>query len=525
MSLIFFVGLVCAFFYIKNHWSEFQILPPAKPQILPTGENSGNVPILTFADEQGQTILSVTVRELCSHLAIIGQSGSGKTSTICSLTLEALMNAGLPGIVFSTKQDDRLLIEKLAKRTGRELTIIDGSESSASINFIEAVLKLGKKGFVSNLVEILFQLPQTLNRSMSGAGQGEAFWQNSGRLLLSHCLNLIHLTGYPLSIDALTRLLTGLPRNAEDYATPAFIQKSLCAQLLLVAEEMMESDKTTSLSNDQRFNLNAAVHFFKHKYLTIPEVTRGSIEAVLESTLFYLNEGTMRRVFGSKSSFSLEECFIEGGRTILVDFPTVCGQFNRFATGLFRELVKRCVLARDKAKYPAFMYLYADEYQELALPNDHEFFGVCRSNNVINIIAFQTIDSLSDALGQNGKSKANIILGNCAIKCFFKSAAETAKWMAESVGREYKTLINSSHSTSTNDGSSTSSNNQNSTNSNEGKTRGTSTTTQRDYILFPENFMTLGVENGTASSYLLPGKEVATTKQHFLKVTLDQDLG
>lgn len=522
MSLLILIGIIVAISWV---WKNPHTKPPTINHVLPsttTSNDIGNHPVLSFADDKGQTILSITVRELCSHMAIIGQSGSGKTTSICSLALETLVELGLPGVIFGVKPDDRLFVEALAKKCGRELTIIDRSETSARINFIEYLLnRPNAKGQVSSVVEVLFHLPQLVNPELRNAGAGEAFWQNSGRMLLNNGLNLIYLTGYPVTIEAISRVLTSIPRSEEDLSNGAFIQKSLCAQLLLVADA--ESDL---LTHDQRHNLKSALHYFKEEYLSIPEVTRGSIEAVVKSILFYLNDGTISRLFCSESSFTPEECFIEGGRTVFVDLPTIVSQSNRFGLGLFREVMKQAIVSRDTKKHPAFMYLYADEYQELALPNDHEFFGVCRSQKVLNLIAFQTFDSLAIALGtgEGGRQKANIILGNCAVKCFLRSAYETSKWCADQIGREYKQLL--SINSSTNSSTSTPNDGKQSGNSSDGKNSGYSISQQRDHIIFPENIMSL--ENGgeannyTVSMYLLPGKFIIATNSNYLKVSLEQ---
>lgn len=531
MHLLFlFAGfLLFAFFWVRNRDTS-QPSPHPLTQILPssTGGDIGNTPVLTFTDNDGQPVVELTIRELCSHTAIIGASGSGKTTAVNSPILENLMALGLPGVIFGVKPaDDRQLVEKLARRTGRSLTIIDRSNDSHQLNFLEYLLnRPNAPGQVSDVVEVLFQLPTLLNRGLGGTTKGEAFWENSGRMLLTHCLNLIYCTGYPLTIDAITQLLTSIPPNEEALSNNTFIKKSLCAQLFLLAEA---DDQMGELTPDQQHNLKTAVQYFREEYFTIPDVTRGSIQATLKSVLFYLNDGTIKRLFCSETTFLPEECFVHGGRTVFIDLPPVHGQGNVFALGLFREVMKRAVISRDILKYNAYVYFYNDEYQAVALPTDADFFGLCRSQKVMNIIAFQTFDSLCDALGsgEGGKHKANIILGNCNIKYFLKSQYETAKYMADAIGREYKELINRSYGTSGNEGSNRSSTGQRSTNNSDSINQGVSTQTQRDHIIFPEELMQLangGAANGyLVEAYLLPGK-YTKNKTHFLQIRLAQDL-
>lgn len=534
MTLLMFLCLVVAFFWVRNNWNNASLFQARHPkQVVPSStsarlstDSQGEQVVLSFADENNRELVSLSVIELASHVAIIGASGSGKTSTILKITLESLMRLNLPGVIFAAKVDDVHFIQKLAKDAGRELSLIDKTTDSHRLNFLQYLLKL--KGETSSIVEVLFNLPALLNKSV-GSNTGEQFWNNSGRMLLKSTLDLIYLVGYPVTMDAITSVLTGIPRTEEDLSDPVFIKSSLCVQLLLLADELEKTADGELLTPDQRHNLRTACHFFKQKYLNIPEVTRGSIGAVLDALLFYLNDGTIRRLFFSDSSFTPEECFIEGGRTVFVNFPVTLGQFEKFASGLFREVMKQAVIARDITRYPSFMYLYADEYQALALSTDAEFWGVCRSQKAINIIATQSFDSIAESLGagETGRQKANIILGNCAVHCYLKSRYETAKWIAESIGREYKTLVNTSSGRSTNDGSSTG-NNQHSTNNSNGKTSGYSTTTQRDYIIFPEEIMQLKTggfaNNYQVEMYLMPGKVIAATQTNFLKITLDQDL-
>lgn len=528
MSFIFLVGIIFAFFWVKNNWNNVPLFQTHHPKqgLLATAsaDSTGNSAVLSFADEHGQELISLSVIELCSHMMVMGASGSGKTSTILKITLENLMQLNLPGVIFAAKIDDIELVRKLADNAGRALTLIDKSEGSARINFIQALLGLSDD--TGSIVEVLFRLPQLLNKSL-GSNPGEIFWQSSGRLLLKACLDLIYLTGYPVTIDAITSVLTDLPRTEEDLIDPTFLKKSLTAQLLLIAEA---GEGTKTLTRDQQHNLKTACNYFKEQYLAVPEVTMGSVQAVLDSTLFYLRDGMIRRVFCTDSTISFNEIFIEGGRTIFVNFPVALGQqMEKFASGLFRETLKQAILARDKRKYSSYCYLYMDEYQTLALETDAEFFGTCRSQKVINLIATQSYDSMVSSLGSGeaGRQRANIILGNCAIHCYLKSQYETAKIMADSLGREYKTLINTSHSTNSST-SNQSGDGRSSASSSDGKNSGYSTSTQRDYIIFPEEIMRLKAggfaNNYQVEMYLMPGKVIAATQTNFLKITLDQDL-
>lgn len=526
MSLLLFAGIIFAlFFWVKNNRETAPFSPNPQTQVLPTGDSIGNAVVLSYADERGRELVSLSVIELASHMAVIGKSGSGKTTSICAELLQNLLALGLPGIIFGIKPDDRLLVEKYARRTGRNLTIISRDQDSPTLNCIQYLLnRPNAKGMVSDVVELLFTMPSILQKGMSNASKGEQFWESSGRALLKATLNLLYLTGYDTTIDSIFSVIRSAPRAPEALQDLKSVKTSLCVQLILISEEISKD-----LSPDEKSSLLSAVNYFLYDYPNTPEVTRGSIEATVRAILAVLDDATVKRLCFGETSFLPEECMLDFGRVVFVDLPTIGNTEHRFIQGLIRETFKRAILSRNTRKYPAFMFMYADEYQEIAVSNDPEFFSTCRSQRVLNLIAFQTFDTLADALGggETGKQKAQAILGNTRVKCFLQSDFETSTWMANQIGKEYKVLLNSTYGTSSSDGNNISSNGQRSTNSNDGTNQSSSTQKQRDHRVFPEEIMCLangGAANGyMVEAYLLPGK-MTNNKTHFLQITLAQDL-
>jgi len=82
-------------------------------------------------------------------------------------------------------------------------------------------------------------LSEISNRS-SGKGDhdGETYWKNSLQQLLRNAIDLLVISGDPLSVSSLYRLVISAPVSFEQMESQAWRTKSLCWQLLQKGDNM-----------------------------------------------------------------------------------------------------------------------------------------------------------------------------------------------------------------------------------------------------------------------------------------------
>src|ERR1035441_5765682 len=174
---------------------------PARPGTpSPSPDAELNVPLLQIGKHD-----SWTVRDACEGTAIIGATGSGKTSGSGPALAKAFLNAGFGGLVMCPKKDEADLWRRYCAETNRsDSLIIFGPQQPHKFNFLNYELSrpgVGA-GLTENLVRLFTGVMEVAERQR-GQGNAQDFWERTTKQMLRNCIDLVAIARGRLMLQEL----------------------------------------------------------------------------------------------------------------------------------------------------------------------------------------------------------------------------------------------------------------------------------------------------------------------------------
>ena len=166
------------------------------------------------------------------------------------------------------------------------------------------------------------------------------------------------------------------------------------------------------------------------------ERLRGSLIETVYAYASSLRTGTLDTYFsGGMSEEVLPERTFEG-KVIILDFSyQQFGVLGSYAQTLYKRSWQAAVQRRavDDSTLPVF--LWADEYQVLADPDDQEFCTIGRESRVISVFLTQNISNLYKAIGN--RDTVISMMGNMVNKIFHQNGDyATNEFAVRTIGKE-----------------------------------------------------------------------------------------
>jgi hypothetical protein len=375
---------------------------------------------------------------------ITGGLGSGKSSTSLRQLCCGLMRAGLGALVCTVKSSDAESFIAYAKECGREKDVIHFHEKSG-LKFDPLAYessRTAERG--STNLESLIDFCSILMSigKFQNASNNEKFWEQSGEQALRHSARIHQLAGRPVSIVDLNRALQSFPTHPGEHEEEAWQRESYCAQL--INEIRLRKDQ---LSEDDWADLDVATQYIFSRWANYDPRPRGSIELTVASMSDRFCFQPMRKIFaGGAFSFTPEET-THNRKLVIVDFPIL--QYGKEAARLIQILVKvtfQRSWLRHKFKPGCCngAMLVQDEFQFLNSTFENHFVQVCRDSCIAPLYATQSVMGLAEENGEaQPGSKTKGFLNNISVRLAHNSTCpDTAQWLADMLGREYKYLDN-----------------------------------------------------------------------------------
>jgi hypothetical protein len=388
---------------------------------------------------------SLTLGQAMEGIAILGGTGSGKTTSSGFQLSQAMLRRGFGGLVLTVKVDEVERWQRLCRLTGRsnDLVIFD-EEHGQQFNFLryQAERQSATGGLTQNLVDLLEEMIELSGRvtSLRASRGDEQFWSYARRELARNAIDLVLLATGSISVRHLLEVVRDAPRSRDMASSPDFLRQSLIGMLL-------ERARASIRSEYERHDLEQVEEYFTKSFAGLAEKTRSVVESSLFGVLDQFTRGKLHRLFGQGTTVTPDD--ILAGKIVVLNMPIkqMMG-IGMLGQSLFKAQFQQRLEQRS-AKEDRPCFLYIDEAQGFLTARDMQFAATARSSQCVNVWLTQNISNVYVALGgdESGRAAADSLLGLANTKILHQNAdAVTNEWAATLIGRRRLLLRSSSTS-------------------------------------------------------------------------------
>jgi hypothetical protein len=423
--------------------------------------------LLEFPDSASGKSDTWTVDDAFKGVAILGGTGSGKTSASGKTLALKYLREGWGGIVLCAKTDEARLWEKYCDEAGRTKDLIifgkgavhtEGGHQGREINFnpIDYELKRSGEGAgeTHNITNIFMNIYRMGNRiAGEGDSKDDRFWDSALKRCINRIVELIKLSNEDLSFKNMVKVLSSNLEIEQD-------------QILTVANQLngAETDEPIDLDAEENYCIaclakalinissrgevlsaedenayNLVVNYFTHAFNSLG----GKVRATITESFMGLAEpflsGILSRHFAGATNIFPEWTF-EKQKIIVLDFSIKeYLDAGVISNCIFKMMFQQSVERRDIRKYPIPVFLWADEAQYFINSYDQIFLTTARSSRTSTVYLTQNISNYLSVMGSGGDAKAKVdsLLGNLSTKIFHSNMdAETNEYASRLIGSD-----------------------------------------------------------------------------------------
>lgn len=395
-----------------------------------------SAPLLMFSPTD-----SYTLGDSFEGTLICGSPGSGKTSgSGKNLAYALLRTPMMGGLILTVKPQETQNWIAYARACGREADLIVFNAESGHV-FDPLWYEWHRPGRGAGDLESIIDLFSTLlavGKPHAGTSS-DRFWELAAEQLMRNTLVLLSLSGEPISIANMHRLIQSLPSRPGEFEEAAWQSDSYCANVIRAIRERKET-----LTTEQWQDLDMATHYAFKRWPGLDERPRSSIEITWASMADKFLFSPFSRIFCSGRATFVPELTTHQGKLIVVDFPTIeyGHETGKLINILTKLIFQRAWLRRDLTQSSNPCFLWQDEFQTLITRRCNAFQQTCREVRLSVVCLTQNILNLSEELGeQQPGSKTKAFLGNLMLKIFHQqNDPETNTYAAELIGKQYRYL-------------------------------------------------------------------------------------
>jgi hypothetical protein len=258
----------------------------------------------------------ITFGEGCEGLAVFGQTGSAKTSSMRT-AIRRLLRLGLGGVVFTVKDDSEPdkkdgefeTWKKFCKDEGRLDDVVELRPGTHSFNFITAEAKgdgSGENALIENIIAIMLEAAKVID------GQHKTdIWDKAAKGLLRSLLTLITVARPEIDISELYNCISGMPKGVDKASVDAFTKNSPIVTLL--------NDVDKIPTNQQHPDLDTSLRYIFDEWPNIDQKTTSSVVFTLTALCDTLRRSPLRDWLCGKTTVSPADC--RKGKIILINYP------------------------------------------------------------------------------------------------------------------------------------------------------------------------------------------------------------
>ena len=426
--------------------------------------------LLELPSEKGTDMW--TVDDAMKGIAILGGTGSGKTSASGKTIALKFLREGWGGIVLCAKTGEADLWKDYCKEANRTNDLIVFSKGAVHqdeefkgqqivFNPIDYEMKREGDGAgeTHNITNIFMNIYRMGNRI---AGEGdtkeERFWDSALKRCINRIVELIKLSGEDLTFKNMVRILA----FDDEIDTNQIVD---AANYLESGGENEEED-TINLDSDSNYCLYCLAKAFLN-LSSIDEKDERLIELESAYSLVYNYFANEFNALGGRTKSTIKESFMGLAEPFLSGLLSrhFSGKTNIFPEWTYKKhkiivldfsikeyldagIISQCVFKmmfqqaierRKVSDYPVPVFLWADEAQYFINPYDQIFLTTARSSLTSTVYLTQNISNYLSVLGSGSDSKAKVdsLLGNLCTKIFHANTdAETNEYASRLIGSD-----------------------------------------------------------------------------------------
>jgi type IV secretory pathway TraG/TraD family ATPase VirD4 len=380
----------------------------------------------------------LTVRHILNGgVAILGRSGSGKTSSSGKVLGRAVVRLGNSGgLILSAKPEDLPMWSSIFEQAGRkDDLIVFGPDKHYRFNILDYALKMF--GHTREITKTITVIGETLRASDTNASENADFWQREQERLIYNAVEVVKLATGRVHAPDIQKFITGAAQNAQQLKDEDWRKDFHCELIRRAAA------RQKSAMEEQDFG--QAVDYWLAEFPTMADKTRSSITTGVMGILHVFNTGIVRELMSTATNVSPDNMF--DGKWVLVNMPPAeWGDIGSFVAGAWKYMTQRCNLRRHAGPADGINVIWCDEAQQFVNSYDHHYLAQCRSHLGCMVYLTQSLHSYYSALsGQSGKHQADALLTNFHHKLFHALGdVQTAEWASGLIGKSLQTFVGGS---------------------------------------------------------------------------------
>lgn len=404
-------------------------------------------PILHWSRED-----AFTFRDAVAGTAIMGATGSGKSSGSGRALASAFLRNGCGGIVLAAKSDELNTWITYCKESRRsdDLVVFDAA-GSHKFNFLDYEMTRpgAGAGITENIVNLLSNILEVSERNSSGSGgrESETYWKNTQRQLTRNVVDLLALSRTPVSVPNLYRAVVSAATSPERLRCEEWRRTSACYRWLAEADKQVMSPR-------ERTDFGIVADYWCLEFPNLAEKTRSIITSSFFSMVDILNRGLLRDLFSTDTTITPDA--VAEGKIILVGLSAKeFGEVGLFANALWKYAFQRSIERRPVRSDTLPVFLWADEAQHFLNSYDMQFMTTCRGARVATVMLSQNYSNFVAALGagEKGRVEADSLLANLNTKILHANGDPvTNEWAAGLIGKSIRYLASGNSSRPSDDG-------------------------------------------------------------------------
>jgi type IV secretory pathway TraG/TraD family ATPase VirD4 len=343
-----------------------------------------------------------TLRDLHKSVAVFGQTGSGKSSSVLALFARAALKLkGSGGLILASKPEELEDWKRWFTETGRinDLIIFDAS-GDYKFNCTDFIMKSG--GDAREITQHL----TTVSEALGSTGKGDdPFWAESQFRLLYNAVVALMMGLGRVTVPELQQFINSAKMGKLDAAGEKVWEQSFHFKVMLEGEKRQKSPRYA-------FDFQSAAMYWGVEWPGMDSKPKTSILAGVMNILHNLNTGIVRDLISTDTNVTPLD--MEKGKWVLLVLPTdEYGQSGKIIYHSWKLLTQKYILRRHATGNDPTIMIIADEAQDVVSSFDHQFLAKCRSHRGCMLYLTQSIHSyMGVAKGHAGEHEAKALMTN-----------------------------------------------------------------------------------------------------------------
>jgi hypothetical protein len=373
--------------------------------------------------------LGLNMLRLCEGVALIGQTGSGKSSLLKRLLVEVLYT-GCGCLWLAVKADEPMTACKVLYKAGRVAELFIPGKSKCNL----LVYELARKGGgPATMAEFLMRADEVMNGGHGG--KEESFWKSARLQTATLAIAAIAIASRHPTFEQVYDFLLSAPSSMEQLSSEAF-RRGNCHLVLQQAAANAKSPQ------DQRI-VAEAINYFTNLLPSASEKVYGATVMHLNAMLAPFVRGEMFETINCAQSDILPDDPLKG-KCIVMANPVVDNPGNQLFQILFSMMTVEATLRRPVTAEMPVVTLVRDEYQLVGNSKfDAQAQTIARQQRLACITAFQSLSVLHESCAEpmRAKHQSAALLGNLNTKLLLSNTdLQTMEFFSELSGKHWKAV-------------------------------------------------------------------------------------